>query len=103
MPVARASASGWSPARCGRSFPARDLARTHIHVNLQSEIPAGYGLKSSSSISSAVALACAKLFGPEVNDSRVLLAGVDASIETGNQHNRCLWTMPAHAITAALT
>jgi shikimate kinase len=63
--------------------PARDLARTHIHVNLQSEIPAGYGLKSSSSISSAVALACAKLFGPEVNDSRVLLAGVDASIETG--------------------
>jgi shikimate kinase len=59
-----------------------DLENTKIQISLQSEIPTGYGLKSSSAISSAVALACAKLFRPKWNDSQILLAGVDASIES---------------------
>jgi shikimate kinase len=63
-------------------IPKNDLENTKIQISLQSEIPTGYGLKSSSAISSAVALACAKLFRPKWNDSQILLAGVDASIES---------------------
>ncbi len=63
--------------------PKNDLEKTKIKITLNSEIPTGYGLKSSSAISSAVALACAKLFNPSLNDSQILVAGVDASIETG--------------------
>ena len=60
----------------------KELEQNKLRIYLESEIPTGYGLKSSSSISSAVALACAKLFKNKVNDSQVLLAGVEASIET---------------------
>ena len=62
--------------------PKKELEKNKIHIYLKSEIPTGYGLKSSSAISSSVALACAKLFRNKINDSQVLLAGVDASIET---------------------
>ena len=51
-------------------------------ITLDSEIPTGYGLKSSSAISSAVALVCAKVFKPKFTDQQILIAGVDASIET---------------------
>jgi len=61
---------------------AKDLEQNKITVTLESEIPTGYGLKSSSAISSAVALACAKLFKPNFTDQQILLAGVDASIES---------------------
>jgi len=60
----------------------RELERTKLHVLLKSEIPTGYGLKSSSAISSSVALACARLFKPKVDEHQVLLASVNASIET---------------------
>jgi len=63
--------------------PKKELENTKLKISLQSEIPAGYGLKSSSAISSAVALACARIFRPKWNDLQILLAGVDASIETG--------------------
>ena len=63
--------------------PKGDLEKTKIRISLNSEVPTGYGLKSSSAISSAVALACAKLFNPSFSDSQILVAGVDASIETG--------------------
>ena len=62
--------------------PKRDLAHNKITVTLDSQIPTGYGLKSSSAISSAVALACAKIFKPKLTDQQILLAGVDASIES---------------------
>jgi len=62
--------------------PLKELSKTRLNILLNSEIPTGYGLKSSSAISSAVALACAKLFKPKISDSQVLIAGVDASIET---------------------
>ena len=60
----------------------KDLDQNKITVSLESEIPTGYGLKSSSAISSAVALACAKIFKPNLTDQQILLAGVDASIES---------------------
>jgi len=60
----------------------KQLAKTKLSLLVNSEIPTGYGLKSSSAISSAVALATAKLFKQKIDDSRILLAGVDASIET---------------------
>jgi shikimate kinase len=60
----------------------KDLEQNKISIRLDSEIPTGYGLKSSSAISSAVALACAKIFKPKFTDQQILLAGVDASIES---------------------
>ena len=59
-----------------------DLEQNKITVTLDSEIPTGYGLKSSSAISSAVALACAKIFKSKFTDQEILLAGVEASIES---------------------
>jgi len=59
-----------------------ELSKTKLKVSLDTEIPTGYGLKSSSAISTAVAMACAKLFKPNMNDTEILNAGVKASIET---------------------
>ena len=63
-------------------IPKKDLEKNKITITLTSEIPTGYGLKSSSAISSAVALACAKIFKPKLTDKQILVAGVDASIAT---------------------
>jgi len=60
----------------------KELEQNKIIIILESEIPTGYGLKSSSAISSAVALACAKIFNPGLTDQQILLAGVNASIES---------------------
>jgi len=60
----------------------KDLEQNKITITLDSEIPTGYGLKSSSAISTAVALACAKIFNSKFTDQQILLAGVDASIES---------------------
>ena len=62
--------------------PKNILNKTKLEISIKSETPTGYGLKSSSAISSAVALGCAKLFRPKWSDLQILLAGVDASIET---------------------
>ena len=60
----------------------KDLEKNKVLVKLDSEIPTGYGLKSSSAISTAVALACAKIFKPKFTDQQILLAGVESSIES---------------------
>ena len=60
----------------------KDLEQNKISITLDSEIPTGYGLKSSSAISSAIALACAKIFKPKLTDQQILLVGVEASIES---------------------
>ncbi|WKT58924.1 shikimate kinase [Candidatus Nitrosotenuis chungbukensis] len=53
-----------------------------MQISLRSEIPTGYGLKSSSAISSVVSLACNKMFRSKFSDSQVLIPGVEASIAT---------------------
>ncbi len=58
------------------------LEKNKMLITIDSEIPTGYGLKSSSAISSAIALACAKIFKPKLTDKQILVAGVDASIES---------------------
>ncbi|HSB84012.1 MAG TPA: shikimate kinase [Nitrosarchaeum sp.] len=60
----------------------KDIDENKIDVTLESQIPTGYGLKSSSAISTAVALACSKIFKPKLTDKQILLAGVEASIES---------------------
>jgi len=65
-----------------RIVSKKDLEKNKIVITLTSEIPTGYGLKSSSAISSVVALACAKIFKPKLTDQQILLAGVEASIES---------------------
>ncbi len=64
------------------SIPKKELEKNKIEVSLTSEIPTGYGLKSSSAISSVVSLACHKLFKPNYTDNHVLYAGIDASLAT---------------------
>jgi len=65
-----------------KAVPKNDLQNFKLTISLKSEIPSGYGLKSSSAISSIVSLACAKLFKPQINDLEVLRHGVEASIES---------------------
>ena len=64
------------------SVPRAELDRTKMRVSITTEIPSGYGLKSSSAISSAVSLACAKIFKPKATDFEILRDGVTASIRS---------------------
>ncbi len=84
--------------------PKSELVNSKIKISLESEIPTGYGLKSSSAISSAVGLACAKLFRPKWSDHQILLAGVNASIEskvsiTGAFDDACGCFFGGYAVT----
>lgn len=64
------------------AVPKRDLEKNKIEISIKSEIPTGYGLKSSSAISSVISLACNKVFRSKFSDSQVLIPGVEASIAT---------------------
>lgn len=65
-----------------KTISKKDLRKNKLKISLKSEIPTGYGLKSSSAISTAVSMACAKIFRPKWTDFQILQAGIDASIET---------------------
>ena len=62
----------------------------HIHyrekvrlvLDFQSNIPTGYGLKSSSAISTAVSLVCSKAFKKKLTDNEILKIGIESSIQT---------------------
>lgn len=64
------------------SVPKQELEKNKITIFVKSEIPSGYGLKSSSAISSVISLACAKLFRPKATDLEILRDGVHASIKS---------------------
>lgn len=64
------------------AVPKKELEKNKIEISLTSQIPTGYGLKSSSAISSVVSLACHKLFKSNYTDAQVLSAGIDASLAT---------------------
>lgn len=64
------------------AVPRQDLERNKIRVSVATQIPSGYGLKSSSAISSVISLACAKIFKPRASDIDILRDGVEASIKS---------------------
>jgi shikimate kinase len=61
-------------------LPSRYLNNNQLLINIDSEIPSGMGLKSSSAVSNAVALACKSLLNKEINDDFVLNSAIDASL-----------------------
>lgn len=64
------------------SVPRQELEQNKLRISVKTEIPSGYGLKSSSAISSVISLACAKLFKPKATDLEILKDGVLASIQS---------------------
>ncbi|MGI0072474.1 MAG: shikimate kinase [Nitrosotalea sp.] len=64
------------------SVPRQELEQNKLRISVRTEIPSGYGLKSSSAISSVISLACAKLFKPKATDLEILKDGVHASIQS---------------------
>ena len=56
------------------------LNNNQLLININSEIPSGMGLKSSSAVSNAVALACNSLVNEAINDEFVLNSAMDASL-----------------------
>jgi shikimate kinase len=64
------------------SIPNNIINKNSIYVNIVSEIPIGFGLKSSSAVTNAVALACSKLVSEKIDDHAVLEAAVRASVDT---------------------
>lgn len=64
-----------------RTILPNSLIKNHfISINLSSEIPAGWGLKSSSAVSNAVSLACHKLLNDNIYDRSVLNTAVNSSL-----------------------
>jgi shikimate kinase len=63
-------------------IPKKILENTRLELDFKSNIPTGYGLKSSSAISSAVILSCAKAFGKTMSDEQILRLGAKTSIQT---------------------
>ena len=62
--------------------PKKILENTKLELDFRSNIPTGYGLKSSSAISSAVIMSCAKAFGKTLTDEEILKIGAKTSIQT---------------------
>jgi shikimate kinase len=64
------------------TIPKDIMENNLVSISIESEIPWGYGLKSSSSVSNALALACCKLVNPNVDDYSVLDIAVQASLDS---------------------
>lgn len=63
------------------TMPKEMIESNQITIRVKSEIPIGYGLKSSSAVSNAVALACSSLARNNVDDNAVLDAAVRACLD----------------------
>jgi len=63
------------------TLSASMLEKNQVTISVRSEVPIGFGLKSSSAVSNAVALACSRLAGEKVDDVAVLDAAVRASLD----------------------
>jgi shikimate kinase len=61
------------------SIPKNILQENNISLSISSDIPIGFGLKSSSAVSSAVSLACYGLVEENIDDYKVLDIAVNAS------------------------
>lgn len=69
-------------AGCVRAMAAK-AGRGEVHgdVRIESEIPISRGLKSSSAVSNAVALATARALGAGLPDFEIILTGIEESIK----------------------
>jgi shikimate kinase len=66
-----------------KSLPKKVINSHGITVKINSEIPIGFGLKSSSAVSNAVSLACHTLVKDKrVDDNMVLKCAVEASLDS---------------------
>jgi shikimate kinase len=63
------------------ALPRNVLADNFLSISIESEIPSGYGLKSSSAVSNALALACNKIINEDINDYTVLDIAVRSSLD----------------------
>jgi shikimate kinase len=63
------------------TVPKEMIDGNQITIRVKSEIPIGYGLKSSSAVSNAVSLACSRLARDDIDDNAVLDAAVRASLD----------------------
>jgi shikimate kinase len=63
------------------TMPKEMIESNLVIIRVKSEIPIGYGLKSSSAVSNAVALACSGLAMDDIDDNAVLDAAVRASLD----------------------
>jgi len=63
------------------TMPKEMYDSNQVTIRVKSEIPIGYGLKSSSAVSNAVALACSRLASDNIDDNAVLDAAVRASLD----------------------
>lgn len=66
-----------------RSLPKEITKNNLLVIKVDSQIPAGMGLKSSSAVSSATALACTALVGNDLDDKIILNLAVRASLDAG--------------------
>ena len=64
-----------------KTIPLEMIANNMISIKVESEIPCGFGLKSSSAVSNAIALACSRLVNKDICDFRVLDIAVEASLD----------------------
>jgi shikimate kinase len=63
------------------ALPPNTLEHNQLLVRIRSEIPIGFGLKSSSAVSNAIALACSRLASERFDDYSVVDSAVRASLE----------------------
>ncbi len=90
------------------AVPKKILEQYNVKVNVNSEIPVGYGLKSSSAVSNAVSLACLKIVKENIDDLDVVNTAVDASFDakvtiTGAFDDACASYFGGFVITNNLT
>lgn len=65
-----------------KTIPRQITETNMISIRVDSEIPIGYGLKSSSAVSNAVALACSQIEREEdINDHTILEVAASSSLE----------------------
>ncbi|MFZ0328230.1 MAG: shikimate kinase [Nitrososphaeraceae archaeon] len=64
-------------------LPENIVSQNEVEIRILSEIPPGYGLKSSSAVTSALSLACLKLVQTNIDDKFVLNLAVTASVKAG--------------------
>jgi shikimate kinase len=62
-------------------LPASMLEKNQVSIRVRSEVPIGFGLKSSSAVSNAIALALSRLVNAKIDDMAVLDAAVKASLD----------------------